>query len=377
MITILGAGVAGFSMVKAIRKLDAMVPIRVITADNGDYYYKPNLSTAVSKQKTPQDLVMYQADIWSKQYNVELVTHVCVDGIDTKGQQLLASDQSYSYDKLVIATGSKPFLPPFEGNAVNDVLHVNHLDDFKSWHQKLAQGKRVLIIGAGLVGAEFANDLIGGGYDVTVVAPENAPLSLLIPSEVGQQLASVLEQHGVKWRLGKGIDAINRSDAFDVHLSDGTTEPADLVLAATGLRANAAMFDEHLDVSKQGIKTNAFGETSQKNIFALGDVAALEGISRQYVMPITFSAASLAKTLLGEPTPITFPPMPVLIKTTLYPIVSCLDGIQVNEGYHLESDESGITTRYIDHEGVLQGFVLSGKHVMKRPQLLKEVGHHV
>lgn len=378
MITIVGSGVAGFSLVRAIRKLNQEISIRVITADSGDYYYKPNLSTAIQKKQSPQDLVMYPAKVWADQYHVELVANTMIEKIFPEEKKLYSQDKHYVYEKLVIATGAKPVFPPFQGSGVRDVCHVNSLQDFSFWHKKLVTAKRVAIIGAGLVGVEFANDLIQGGFDVTVVAPEKTPLALLAPAAIGQRLESELAKFGVKWRLGVGVSKINKEEQFKIILSDDSVLEADLVLAATGLRSNASFLDGKVEMIAHGINTNLHGQSSDPDIFALGDVAVFENFSRKYVMPATFTANALAKTLLGEPTPIEFPVMPVLVKTTLYPLVSCLaDGEDSQNPASLQKDEQGLTALYQNKEGCLTGFVLAGGHTKSRSVWAKKVGEHV
>ncbi|MDP2677637.1 MAG: FAD-dependent oxidoreductase [Rhodoferax sp.] len=182
-IIIIGAGLAGWSTARELRKLDKTTPVLLITADSGDFYAKPSLSNAFAQKRGPAQLVTTPAASMAASQNITLHAHTRVTAIDTVRQTVHTSAGEFAYAKLVLATGAQPIRIPMSGDAASAVLSVNALQDFSEFHARLmsvnsaaADGgidlkKRIVIMGAGLIGCEFANDLMGSDFEVTVVDP--------------------------------------------------------------------------------------------------------------------------------------------------------------------------------------------------------------
>lgn len=168
---VIGTGLAGFNLVKELRKLDKDTPIIMLTSDDGRNYSKPMLSNGFAKQKSADDLAMATPEKVAESLNVDLRTDVVVGAIDAASKAITVGDESLSYSKLVIATGADVFRPPLEGDALDSVYSVNDLIDYGAFRAALEGKKKVLILGGGLIGCEFANDLIGAGFEVEVVEP--------------------------------------------------------------------------------------------------------------------------------------------------------------------------------------------------------------
>ncbi|APW44573.1 FAD-dependent oxidoreductase [Rhodoferax saidenbachensis] len=387
---IIGAGLAGWTTVREFRKLDTTTPIVLVTSDNGDFYAKPSLSNAFGQKRSPAQLVTTPAAKMAETQNVTLMAHTRVEAIDTAAQTLQLSHAGASttlaYSQLVLALGAQPIRVPVQGNAANQVRSINSLDDFSSFHSALSphaesaesseiDSKTVLIMGAGLIGCEFANDLLQAGHTVHVVDPATRPLALLLPEGAGLQLQQALAALGVTWHFGATVQAVD-ADAtrLAVRLSDGSVVQADAVLSAIGLRADTTLAVAAGLQCERGIVVNDLLQTSAAHVYALGDCAQYASAGQRtlpYVMPIMNAARALAATLAGTATPLVFPLMPVSVKTPALPLVVSTAHPAQAGLWQADADAADGVWRFLDPEGAQRGFVLAGKHTARRMELAK------
>jgi rubredoxin-NAD+ reductase len=370
-VIVVGSGLAGWTTVRELRKLDPQLPITLLSADAGHFYAKPSLSNALAQGRAPQQLVTTQAAAMAQSQNVTLLAETRVLSIDPAGQSLRTVQGELPWRALVLATGARPIRAPIGGDAADAVLAVNSLDDFAAFHGRLKPGARVLIIGAGLIGCEFANDLALAGHGVSVVDPASRPLAALLPEAAALQLQQALEGLGVRWHFGRTVSRVEHSAGapLQVTLSDGTQVQADLVLSAIGLRPDTTLASAAGLVCDRGIVVDTLLQTSAGGIHALGD-AAQYGPGRwsagavsnartmPYVMPIMSAARALAATLNGQPTEVRFPVMPVSVKTPACALV--LVAPPPGTPGDWQDVESGVW-QFVQPDGRIGGFVLSGK----------------
>jgi rubredoxin-NAD+ reductase len=397
-IIIIGAGLAGWTTVREFRKLDATRPVVVITADSGDFYAKPSLSNAYGQKRTPAQLVTTSAAKMAETLQVTLHAHTRVTSIDTAARTLAMAPTAppegaattltmLTYSQLVFATGALPIRVPVAGNAADQVRAINSLDDFSVFHSALSPRaesagssenhcKTVMIMGAGLIGCEFANDLLQAGHQVHVADPAPRPLAALLPAEAGTQLQEALAAMGVQWHFGTSVSAVDTASGagLRVTLASGELVEADAVLSAIGLRADTALAAAAGLRCDRGIQVDALLQTSTNGIFALGDCAQYASAGERtlpYVTPIMNAAKALAATLNGTPTPLAFPLMPVSIKTPALPIVvAAPHPSQAGKWLSGDGADQGIW-RHTDPEGGQRGFVLTGKQTARRMELAK------
>ena len=211
---ILGSGLAGYGLLREFRKRDPNTPVTLITADDGRVYSKPNLSNALTQGRTPEQLATETAAQAAAKFNARILTQTHVSAIDTTAKTLQTDAGPIAYDRLVLALGADPFAHGLSGNAAEDVISVNDLDDYTRFRAALADKRHVAILGGGLIGCEFANDLAATGHAVTVVHLGPWPLERLIPEQVGSALAQALEKLGVAWRFGRMAKHIQNFIAF-------------------------------------------------------------------------------------------------------------------------------------------------------------------
>ena len=382
---IIGAGLAGWQTVREFRKLDTTTPITLVTADAGDFYAKPTLSNAFGQKRGPAQLVTTPAATIAQTLNVTLLSHTQVTAIDTATQTVHTSTGPLGYRDLVLATGAQPIRVPLSGAAADQVLSVNSLADFGVFHQRLTalgDGARVAIMGAGLIGCEFANDLAGAGYAVAVVDPADRPLAALLPPTASAQLQAALTGLAVQWHLGTTVQAVEpQAGALSLTLANGQTIAADIVLSAIGLRADTTLAQAAGIACERGITVNRQLHTSAPHVWALGDGAqyasaaspgAPTGRTLPYVMPIMAAAKVLAANLCGTEAALEFAAMPVAIKTPALPIVAHPPA----PGYLGAWVEQTLGEWWFapaDAPERAHGFVLTGPHTSKRMALVKQM----
>lgn len=373
-ITIIGTGLAGYSVARELRKCDPHCALRLITADQGQFYAKPSLSNALAQGKTPAQLSNADAAKMAAQLKAEILTQSPVTHLDLAQQQVTVGTQRYPYQQLVLALGAQQRQVPIAGETGAAVLSVNDLNSYQIFRERLAQARHVAIMGAGLIGCEFANDLLLGGYQVSVIDPAGSPLSRLMPATAGQVLQAALAEQGVQWYLGTSVQAITaQAQGYQLQLQDGHQLQADLVLSAIGLQAHTTLArDAGLKV-QQGIVVDRKLQTSAENVYALGDCIELEGLILPYVMPIMHAARALASTLTGVAMPVSYPAMPVVVKTPACPTVIATPTHTANCTWQLTREGYNLRACCYSAEQQLLGFVLMGDAVREKHALTQQL----
>ena len=325
-IVIIGAGLAGWHVIDAIRAKDKDVSITLITTDNGDRYHKPMLTMAISQKKSAADLVRATGSEAAEAANITLLANTQVTDIDAAAQTIqlisaLRSDPVYtnyatiSYEKLVLAMGAHPIFP--KSLPQDLVWHVNHIERFGQLQQKLAAGSQhVAIVGAGMVGTEIAEDLLKAGHEVTLIDLNDAPLSQMLPPKATARIAKAVQSQGINFLGGYQVSDVIRNDDGKLQVSYEPFAPngedtdaqssemliVDHVIASTGLTVDgklptaAGVEFNH----RTGIVVDAPTlRTTTDNIYAIGDCMSINGVACRYVAPLRAQAATIADDVLG------------------------------------------------------------------------------
>lgn len=360
-IVIIGSGYAGYGLAKALRSADPQVEIRVLTQESGHLYSKPALSIALAQGKDAAQLISETPLAIEKRLNIRIYAHCTVEQIDSSARRLRTSLGDMAYGQLVLACGAEPIRLPIEGHA-DALLSVNNLHDYQQFRERLMGVQRVAILGDGLIGCEFANDLANSGVAVSVIGLGRWPMERLLPAEAGQHLQQALGELGVSWHLQNTLQRIEPIEqGYRLLLADGTTLEADLVLSAVGLRPQRELAVNAGIAVGRGILVDSHLQTSQPGIFALGDCIEINGQLLPYLAPINQGIQALSKTLLGQPSSVTYPLMPVTVKTPAAPL--CLLPPTTREGeWQCTPTDDGLCAGFYDPQGTLQGFVLLGRH---------------
>ena len=333
-IVIIGAGLAGWHVIDAIRAKDKDVPVTLITTDSGDRYHKPMLTMAISQNKQASDLVRATGADAAKAAQVTLLANTQVTDIDATAQTVqlisaLRSDPVYtnyatiSYDKLVLAMGAHPIFP--KSLPEDLVWHVNHIERFGQLQEKLATGSQhIAIVGAGMVGTEIAEDLLKAGHEVTLIDLNDAPLSQMLPAKATARIAEAVKSQGINFLGGYQVtDVIRINDGSNNGNNDGklqvSYEPlasneesteskqsdiliVDQVIASTGLTVDGTLpTAAGVEFNRRtGIEVDAPTlRTTTDNIYAIGDCMSINGVACRYVAPLRAQAATIADDILG------------------------------------------------------------------------------
>lgn len=373
-IVIIGSGLAGYTVIREIRKLNKEIPITLVTKEPGYFYSKPMLSTALASKKDAAQLVSTTADGMVAQLELNILSETDVKAIDSAKQLISTSKGEIFYSKLVLALGADQIRLPLQGNAANEVLTVNDLEDYIKFRNAINGKKKIAILGAGLIGCEFANDLVLGGYEVEVIDLAPQALGRLIPEMAANDLQSKLGAAGVRWHFSTTVQSIDRAnDHLKITLANGNVITSDVVLSAVGLRPRLDLAKASGIATDIGIQVNRELETNVPHVYALGDCAEVEGLVLPYVMPIMQAARALAVTLTGQRTALTYPAMPVMVKTpALATIVSPPAKGAVGQ-WKTNTIEGGLEARFESTDGKLLGFVLMGAATAQRGALTKEL----
>src|SRR5690606_36553140 len=193
--------------------------------------------------------------------------------IDTAARTLTFADgERLQYSKLVLAIGADPIRVPLEGDAAAAVMQVNDLADYARFRDTIEGAGHVTILGAGLIGCEFANDLLAGGRKVDVIDPAGWPLGRLVPERVGRTFAAKLAAAGISLRPGATAQSVERRAAggLRVRLADGNSIDTDAVLSAIGLRPRTQLAQAAGLAVNRGIVVDRQLRTSAPEVYALG-----------------------------------------------------------------------------------------------------------
>ncbi len=367
---IIGSGLAGFTLAREWRKLDSITPLHIFTTDDGGFYSKPMLSNAIAGGKSAEKLATKTAEQMAQELNAGIHAHTGISAIHPERHCISANGQEIAYSRLVLAQGADPIRLPLLGDGADAVMSVNNLDDYARFRTALEGKKRVAILGGGLIGCEFANDLLAGGFSIDVIDPGTRPLGALLPAEVSLKLQDALCQQGVNWHFGVKAEAVERAgNALRLRLSDGSGMDADIVLSAIGLRSRTALAAAAGIAVKRGIVVDNQLKTSAPDIYAIGDCAEAQGMVLLYVMPLMQQARTLAKVLAGAEAELSYPVMPVVIKTPACPVTVCPPAPGTEGEWKVETMQQGMRALFHDAAGSLRGFALTEQAMAEKNSL--------
>ena len=373
-IVIIGSGLAGYTVIRELRKLDKTVPITLVTKEPGYFYSKPMLSTALASNKSATQLISTNAEGMATQLEITILSEADVTAIDTAAQTIATSKGTVSYGKLVLGLGADQIRLPLQGNAANEAITVNDLEEYAQFRQSIEGKKRIAILGAGLIGCEFANDLVLGSYEVDVIDLAPQVLGRLLPAAAAQALQAKLSDAGVHWHFATTVQSIDRNgDFLIITLANGSVITSDVFLSAVGLKPRLDLAKAAGIATASGITVNRQLETSANNVYAIGDCAEVDGLVLPYVMPIMQAARALAPNLLGQVTTLTYPAMPVMVKTPALPTIVSPPAKGALGEWKINPVEGGLEARFESSDGKLLGFALLGTATAQRAALTKEL----
>ena len=302
-LVVVGNGMAGMRTVEELLTLAPdLYDITVIGKEPHGNYNRIMLSPVLAGEKNFDEIVLHSHD-WYQQQGIELVSGQVVVDINRKTKQVLTdAGLSFDYDRLLLATGSVPFIIPIANHNHACVLSFRDIRDVNTMLEVTQHKQRVAVIGGGLLGLEAANGLLKRGVDVTVIHDTPCLMNRQLDSEAAHLLQKQLEANGMKFRMGamtKEIVALDDGHLSHIAFKNGEDLPTDLVIMAVGIRPNVALAKQiGLQVDK-AILVNDTMQTFDPSIYAVGECVQHRGALFGLVAPL-YEQAKVCATHLAE-----------------------------------------------------------------------------
>jgi len=278
-IIIIGTGVAGLSAAKAARTQDPEAEIIMFGEENLVPYYRLRLCEFIGKSADFDGLKINDEE-WFKKNKIRLELSSKVTLIDTGAKKIRANGKEYSFDSLVLATGSTPIMPPFKGKELSKVHTLWTWTDVAEINKSLNGAKKAVVIGGGLLGLETAHKISEMGINVTLIEGMPRLLPKQLDEEGSQIFNDKVQSLGISVLCGKtvtGFEGDSLGNVNKVHMTDGTVIDADVVIVSVGVAPNTSVIKDTGISMDRFVSVNEKMETSIKDIYAAGDVAGIKG----------------------------------------------------------------------------------------------------
>ncbi|WP_078547799.1 nitrite reductase large subunit NirB [Litchfieldia alkalitelluris] len=356
---LVGNGMAGVRAIEEILKTNSnMFEITIFGSEPHPNYNRILLSKVLQGDTEVKDITLNNWE-WYKENNITLYTGESVTKIDSENKVVYTDkDRTESYDELILATGSLPFILPIPGA---DKKGVTAFRDIKDTDEMLATSKKykkAAVIGGGLLGLEAARGLLNLGMEVSVIHIASSLMERQLDQTAGKMLQKELENQGMNFLLEKHTEAIIGNERVEaVTFKDGTQIEADLVVMAVGIRPNVELGKDGGLAVNRGIVVNDYMETSVPHIYAVGECAEHNGIPYGLVAPLFEQGKVLAKQICGEETK---PYKGSVLSTQLK-----VSGVEVfSAGDFIEDEEKKALKVFDDQDGVYKKLVFKGNKIV-------------
>ncbi len=362
-LVIIGAGMASGRVIDhLVETAPSAFDITLFNAEPRGNYNRIMLSPVLSGEKTYEEIVTHSDD-WYAEHGVTCRFGEHVVGIDPEMKVVEGQNGHVPYDKLIIATGSAPFIIPVPGKDLPGVITYRDLDDTNAMVAAAAKGGKAVVIGGGLLGLEAAAGLAERGMDVTVVHLMGHLMERQLDEAAGYLLRKDLEKRGITVLTQASTKAIvGKGQVEAVLLEDGETLPADLVVMAVGIRPETRLATDAGLVVARGVEVNAQMQTSDPDIYAVGECLEFDGHLFGLVAPLYDQARVLAHTLLGEPDAFVVRDTATKLKVTGCDLFSAGDFAEAEgrEDIVFRDPSRGIYKRLVIEDDRLVGAVMYG-----------------
>lgn len=369
-LVLIGNGMAGAKLLEEL-VLSCPEKYDITVFGNEPYgnYNRIMLSPLLSGEKTLDEIMVLERP-WYQQHGITL--HVGTDKaivkLDRLNKTVSTQDgQITHYDRLIIATGSKPFILPVEGVQLDGVMSFRDISDVKKMLKATSQYKKAVVIGAGLLGLEAAMGLCGRGMDVTVVHSNAIPLNRQLDREAGELLQQALQSRGLKFKMDARTQSIKgnaQGQVSAITFEDGTELETDIVIMAIGIRPNIQLAQDAGLYCEKGILVSDTLQTYDPSIYALGECIQHRGGTFGLVAPL-YEQARVLTNHLSEHGVAQYQTLPSATKLKVTGIhlfsMGDIHGDKDCEDLIYRDKQQGIYKKLILKNNILQGVVLYGE----------------
>lgn len=361
-IVIVGAGIAGVSAAEAVREHMPNAEILLLSKESELPYYRLNLTRFLAGEIDDDALPMYPRS-WYEERRIELRLGAEVASIDPDGHEAALKDGTCEhFDKLVLACGAHPFLPPIPGVDSPGVTAIRTADDARALLERVSDGTPCACIGGGILGLETAGALARRGARVTLFES----FGHLLPRQLNHAAARLLESHvenlGIRIQRNARISAVSgAAPALSVDLASGDAVPAEVVTVTTGIRSNTHLARKAGLMVKSGIVVDAHLAASHPDIFAVGDAAEFGGIVSGLWEPARYQGSIAGMNAAGGRAEFGGLPRMNTLKVLGLHMFS-IGVIQPEDGSYQEvaEEQEGVYRRFLFHDNRLVGAILVG-----------------
>lgn len=381
-VVIVGNNVAGTTTAKAIRDLRPDIDINLFAEERYHYYPRPMLIEFIAGKVDEKSLFFYSDD-WYAKNRIRVHLSTPVEKIEPEEKRVLAGDRWFDYDSLVIATGSRAFMPPMKGLPKGNVMTLRTLDDAKAIIAAIPKADAAVIIGGGLLGLETARAIKTAKPDITITVLERGEFLLKrqLDKEGGGILRALIEEISIDVITEADVDEIVGGESAEkVRLKDGTEADAQLVIVSAGVRANTELAEEaNLKINRGVVVDDGLCCDIGNRIFAVGDVAEHDGKTWGIIPAALEQAKIVARKIVGQEGPDYAGTVPSNTLKVMGIDMTSIGTINPPEGQGYEeirakSEDGRVYKKYVLKDGKLVGAILLGsrKEVGKVSKLIKE-----
>ncbi len=368
-VVIIGAGVAGVSAAEAVRKHAPESEIILLSKESEIPYLRINLTRMLAGDFPEKNMPLHSA-AWYEEQNIELMRGVSATRlILTKKAVELDNGRQIQFDKLIVATGSHPFVPPIPGADLDHVYTVRTLEDVRQILAVVTPDANVVCIGGGILGLETAGALAKQQANVTVLES----FDYLMPLQLNQEGSRVMEKHLGTLEVDVVAHAVADCIVGDghvtgVHLKRGQLIPADVVVITTGDRANSELLEKAGLTVKKGVLVDNFLRTANPDIYAIGDVAEHDGVRYGAWAPALYMGKIAGMNAAGVPTEFGGIPRSHMLKVVGKPMLSIGTITATDGSYRMIEDHADYGYRmFMLRDGRFVGCLLIGKLKLLKP----------
>lgn len=365
-LVIIGNGMAGAKLLEELSLTNHHYDITVFGNEPFGNYNRIMLSPLLAGEKTLEDIMIFDR-AWYEKNDITLYAgrDKEIETIDRFHKRVISKDGDITlYDRLVIATGSTPFMLPIEGADLQGVMSFRDIRDVENMISVASQHKKAVVIGAGLLGLEAAMGLCGRGMDVTVVHNNDIPLNRQLDQEAGELLKQALEARGLKFKMNARTEKIQGETRVEkIYFDDGTILETDLVIMAIGIRPNMVLAANSGLYCQKGIVVSDTLQTYDPSIYALGECIEHRGDTFGLVAPLYDQAKVLANHL-SEHGVAQYQTLPSATKLKVTGInlfsVGNFSGTDSSENIFYRHKQQGIYKKIVIENNKIIGVVLYG-----------------